>query len=332
VASETYQLVVRRGPRTGQTFPLSLETITIGRDPLTDIVIEDPEVSRLHARLTRSDRGYALQDMGSTNGTFVEGQRLGGEPLELEPGQVVILGSNITLAYEAASEAKASAEQVEPAELAMPEPEPADIDAQASSGDEQEEVAPDDVPAPVAAAAPALTMPLMDVTSEPEQDEPALFELPPDEEEPALFELEPDEAEEQEPLRVDLFADEPGEPTLIDAPPAVSPAQAVAAEAPTLYPSFSEPTTGSERGPMPPLEEPGRPPLYDSGAPSELLQAEGVEPRRPMAEVVDRPVVQRDNTTRNVVIAVAAVMFLCCCLALALLIAAFFPVVTEVSF
>jgi hypothetical protein len=175
-------------------------------------------------------------------------------------------------------------------------------------------------------------MPITEVTSEPEEDEPDLFALPADEEEPSPFDLGPEEAEEQEPLQVDLFADEPGEPTLIDAPPAVSPEPAVAAEPPTLYPSFSEPATGSERGPMAPLDEPGRPPLYDSGAPSELLEAEGVDVRRPMAEVMDRPVVARDNTTRNVVIAVAAVMLLCCCLALALIIAAFVPLTTGTSF
>jgi pSer/pThr/pTyr-binding forkhead associated (FHA) protein len=94
-----YQLVVRRGPRAGETLELKSQTVIVGRDSTADIIINDPEVSRDHCRLIL-DRSYYLQDLGSTNGTFIDGQRLGGEPAQLANGQVLQLGSNVTLLYQ----------------------------------------------------------------------------------------------------------------------------------------------------------------------------------------------------------------------------------------
>jgi predicted component of type VI protein secretion system len=73
---------------------------TIGRDIGNRLVINDPEVSRRHARLTAQMGGYVIEDLGSTNGTFVDGQRLMGPHL-LRPGQTVMFGEKIALAYEA---------------------------------------------------------------------------------------------------------------------------------------------------------------------------------------------------------------------------------------
>jgi pSer/pThr/pTyr-binding forkhead associated (FHA) protein len=97
-----FHLVVRKGPRPGQIFPLTLESITIGRDPMSDIVVNDPELSRHHARLIYTGSGYQVQDMGSTNGTFVDGNRLAGETVSLSAGQTVALGSNVALLYQMA--------------------------------------------------------------------------------------------------------------------------------------------------------------------------------------------------------------------------------------
>lgn len=100
MADTLYQLTVRKGPKVGETFLLETFSLTIGRDPVSDIVLNDPEVSRQHARFTRLDSGgYQVQDLGSTNGTFVNGQRLEAEPANLQPGYTVSMGSGVTLVY-----------------------------------------------------------------------------------------------------------------------------------------------------------------------------------------------------------------------------------------
>lgn len=60
----------------------------IGRDLTNDIVINDAEISRRHARLISQAGGYVLEDLGSTNGTFINGQRLA-SPYILRPGETV---------------------------------------------------------------------------------------------------------------------------------------------------------------------------------------------------------------------------------------------------
>jgi hypothetical protein len=100
MTSQSFQLVMQKGPNPGKIYELVQEESTIGRDIGNRIVINDPEVSRRHARLTFQVGGYVIEDLGSTNGTFVDGQRLMGPHL-LRPGQIVMLGEKITLAYEA---------------------------------------------------------------------------------------------------------------------------------------------------------------------------------------------------------------------------------------
>ena len=101
-SSENYRLVVRRGPQPNQAYDLNKDIITLGRDITNDIVINDPEVSRHHMRMTRGAGGYTIEDLGSTNGTFVNGQRLtGARPLR--NGELIGLGETVTLSYEMAS-------------------------------------------------------------------------------------------------------------------------------------------------------------------------------------------------------------------------------------
>ena len=95
-----YQLSVRKGPKVGEKFVLETLSLTIGRDPVSDIILNDPEVSRQHARFTQTETGYQVQDLGSTNGTFVNGQRLESETVDLQPGFTISMGSGVTLLYE----------------------------------------------------------------------------------------------------------------------------------------------------------------------------------------------------------------------------------------
>ena len=99
-----YRLTVRKGPDAGQQHSLIADTVTLGRDPLADVVLNDPEVSRQHARLIRRGDEFLVQDLGSTNGTFLDGQRLGGDPVPVAPGQLINVGSNVTLVFEVEGE------------------------------------------------------------------------------------------------------------------------------------------------------------------------------------------------------------------------------------
>lgn len=97
-----FRLIVRRGPQPNQVYELNKDLISLGRDITNDIVINDPEVSRHHCRLTRTSTGYMLEDLGSTNGTFVNGQRLAAAR-PLAHNDMVGLGETVTLAYEGAA-------------------------------------------------------------------------------------------------------------------------------------------------------------------------------------------------------------------------------------
>jgi predicted component of type VI protein secretion system len=87
------------GPNPGKSYDLTQDELTIGRDVSNHIVINDPEVSRRHAKLTSQTDGYIIEDMGSTNGTFVDGQRLMG-PHVLRHGETVMLGEKVSLVFE----------------------------------------------------------------------------------------------------------------------------------------------------------------------------------------------------------------------------------------
>ena len=108
-----FQLIMRSGPTPGAAFTLEGDQITVGRDSTNEIVINDAEVSRRHARLTFQGGKYVLEDLGSTNGTFVNGQRLAG-PRVLKPGEVVSFGEQIVLVFEATSFVDAGATVVSP--------------------------------------------------------------------------------------------------------------------------------------------------------------------------------------------------------------------------
>ena len=69
-------LIMRRGPTPGAIFELDADEVSIGRGVKNHIVIHDNEVSREHCRLVRLLEGYELHDLQSSNGTFVNGQRV----------------------------------------------------------------------------------------------------------------------------------------------------------------------------------------------------------------------------------------------------------------
>lgn len=82
-------VVVTSGPETGRRVELDLE-VAIGRQD-TDLVVEDPEVSRRHAVLRSSDGSVIVEDLDSTNGTFVNGERIR-SPIAVGPGDEIRVG------------------------------------------------------------------------------------------------------------------------------------------------------------------------------------------------------------------------------------------------
>jgi len=82
-------VVVKAGPEAGRRVELDLE-VAIGRQD-GDLVVEDPEVSRRHAVLRRSGASVVVEDLDSTNGTFVNGERIR-SPVTLGPGDQVRVG------------------------------------------------------------------------------------------------------------------------------------------------------------------------------------------------------------------------------------------------
>ncbi len=97
-----YQLVVRNGPNPGATYSLESELMTIGRDPSNTIAVNDPEISRQHAKMRLQGGKIVIEDNGSTNGTAINGKRISG-PHVLKSGEMISLGEDIVFMFEALS-------------------------------------------------------------------------------------------------------------------------------------------------------------------------------------------------------------------------------------
>ena len=83
-------LVVRRGMGEGASYLLVGDLVTAGREPDSDLFLDDVTVSRRHAELRRMASGWLLRDVGSLNGTYVNRERI--EEVALSPGDEVQIG------------------------------------------------------------------------------------------------------------------------------------------------------------------------------------------------------------------------------------------------
>jgi len=86
------RIAVISGPFAGQTIPLAAGKLVIGREPDSHIVLDNPLVSRHHCVLLLDEWTLRIRDLGSKNGTFVNGNRLGAEEHALSHGDVVSIG------------------------------------------------------------------------------------------------------------------------------------------------------------------------------------------------------------------------------------------------
>jgi len=132
-----FQFVMRAGPTIGKVYPLEGPEITIGRESTNMVAINDVEVSRRHAAMEMRGPAYAIKDLGSTNGTFVNGQRVTGVQV-LNPGDSVSFGEGIVLSYESvfdpnATMMSANIDRAAPAPIATPVQAPTPVPAPVAS-------------------------------------------------------------------------------------------------------------------------------------------------------------------------------------------------------
>jgi pSer/pThr/pTyr-binding forkhead associated (FHA) protein len=100
LAPGTGMLVVVRGPNAGSRFLLDRDATTVGRHPDADIFLDDVTVSRHHAELHRTEDGMHVRDLGSLNGSYVNGERVDerllstGEELQIGRFKLLFVGAD----------------------------------------------------------------------------------------------------------------------------------------------------------------------------------------------------------------------------------------------
>ncbi|WP_434741470.1 FHA domain-containing protein [Micromonospora sp. SH-82] len=84
-------LTVAAGPMRGASFRIRADPLVIGRAPSSDVVVDDPHLSRRHAAVRRTGAETSLVDLGSTNGTWLNDRRIA-DVEQLADGDVIRLG------------------------------------------------------------------------------------------------------------------------------------------------------------------------------------------------------------------------------------------------
>jgi pSer/pThr/pTyr-binding forkhead associated (FHA) protein len=92
------KFIVKAGGEINKSFEIIKDKSVIGRDPNSDIVIDDIEVSRKHLTITRVGKTFKIEDKNSTNGTFLNGKKLK-KPADIKNGDLISLGQNHVLEF-----------------------------------------------------------------------------------------------------------------------------------------------------------------------------------------------------------------------------------------
>lgn len=88
-----YVLEIIQGPDSGRTFPLEGNEVHMGRQAQCEIVLRDLEISRRHLKVSQSGDDWIVDDLGSTNGTWLNGQRIAKQ--RISPGDRVEIGETV---------------------------------------------------------------------------------------------------------------------------------------------------------------------------------------------------------------------------------------------
>lgn len=92
------RLIIQQGPNANDEYPLNQPITRLGRGTNNELIFKDPELSRQHAQIINRDGIYYLDDLGSTNGTFLNQQRVAGT-MALQDGDQIRLGETIFLRF-----------------------------------------------------------------------------------------------------------------------------------------------------------------------------------------------------------------------------------------
>ncbi|MFQ5812802.1 MAG: FHA domain-containing protein [Anaerolineae bacterium] len=91
-------LIMQEGQGAGRSWPVEKEEVTIGRGEDCDVVLMERQVSRHHAQIRRLDSQYVLEDLGSRNGTYVNGREVT-EPCVLQDGDEIQIALCVRLSF-----------------------------------------------------------------------------------------------------------------------------------------------------------------------------------------------------------------------------------------
>ncbi|WP_162907827.1 FtsK/SpoIIIE domain-containing protein [Allorhizocola rhizosphaerae] len=94
-AKPAFEVLIVGGPQAGRRLPLAAgSALYAGRDPGCQLTLDDSQVSRRHLHIGAGSRQVSLTDLGSSNGTFVDGVKISGT-VDVRPGQVIALGNTL---------------------------------------------------------------------------------------------------------------------------------------------------------------------------------------------------------------------------------------------
>ena len=85
-------LVVASGHQAGTRYAITSEWIAVGRHPDSDVFLDDITVSRRHVELSTNNTGHVIRDVGSLNGTYLNGERLEDSEVSLTNGDELQIG------------------------------------------------------------------------------------------------------------------------------------------------------------------------------------------------------------------------------------------------